>query len=309
MKFALSSLVIATHLVSTLALAQESKTDVQVGSASSEMKLKNALKNKKFAEDKDITDAKLQAESGSVSRYSLKFNLAYYGPILNDLSAQDQPNPDGGNQPVETAIAGSLGMRYRMSPATSISIGTGIKAVHPFGDQDRFDINSPFASYDMLSRIGDVQMRNSPGIGYVTLPNYVKAGQYGSLSYDLSAVYNFGTSGWAVGTDANVGVYLYNRDYVASDKKASSYSLSFAPNVKYNFSDTFSANTSVGMAWWNARSNDNDYALWNKTITERVGLGYAYTRDIYFAPYINMYPTRLALDTSTINVATIFSLL
>lgn len=273
------------------------------------------LSNKKFEEDKDITDAKLRADSGSLSRYSLKFNLSYYGPTLNDFSVQDQPNPDGSIGTYETAIAGSFSGRYRIDPSHSISVGTGIKAIHPFGDMDRFDLSNPFMSYDIMNRFGNLQMRNSPGISAITIPNYTKVGEYGSASYDMSMIYNLGVSRWAVGTDFNIGYYLYSRDYrpgsvkAGGDGAASAYSVSLSPMVKYNFTDKFSMNTSLGFSWLNPRSRDNLSVLLNRTITERLGMGYAFTRDIYFAPYLNFYPNRLAMDTTTINVSTIFSIL
>ena len=54
---------------------------------------------------------------------------------------------------------------------------------------------------------------------------------------------------------------------------------------------------------------DDNTVLWNKTVTLRLGFGYAFTRDIYFAPYIQTYVTRLALDMTTINVSGVFSVL
>jgi hypothetical protein len=303
------SLVLATHLIAPLAMAQSTSATLSTADATSTLDAEKLLKNKKFAEDREITDAKLRADAGSVSRYSLKFNLAYYGPIVNDLSAQDQPNPDGVAGTYETAIAGSLGGRFRIDPAHSISLGSGLKAIHPFGDMDRIDLSNPFLSFDSMNRVGNLQMRNSPGISAITIPNYTKLGEYGSVSYDFSSVYNFGTSPWAVGLDANVGLFLYKRGYETADKKATSYNISAAPNVKYNFSDKFSVNSSVQFSWMNPRQTTDRYTLWNKTASQRVGLGYAYTRDIYIAPYLNLFPTRLALDTTTINIATIFSVL
>jgi hypothetical protein len=49
--------------------------------------------------------------------------------------------------------------------------------------------------------------------------------------------------------------------------------------------------------------------LWNKTVSLRLGLGYAFTRDVYFAPYVQSYVTKLALDTTSINVSGVFSVL
>ena len=51
--------------------------------------------NKKFTEDTRITDIELKAQAGSLSRFSLKFDLSYSGPPVDDLSDPEMPNPDG----------------------------------------------------------------------------------------------------------------------------------------------------------------------------------------------------------------------
>lgn len=289
------------------------------GSSSGEntAKLKEVLKNKKFEEDHQITDAKLRADEGSFSKYSMKFNLSYYGPTAGDLGAADQPNPDNSNAPKETAIGGSLSARYRMDSRHAISVGSGLKAVHPFHGMERVDLNTPYLSYDTSSRIWGIQMRNSPGFSIVTVPNYTRTGEYASLDYSLSAVYDLGISGFALTTDLSGGYYLYNRDYKpgstrsGGDGNAAVGTISFSPAVKYNFTDKFSMNTSVGLSWWNPRAQQGAYhmVLINSSVTQRIGMGYAFTRDIYFAPYLSLYPSKLAMDTTTVNLSTIFSVL
>lgn len=293
-----------TSLLSVVALAQEPPADGET-----KARLREALANKKFEETGVITDAKLKAEEGSLSRYSLKFNLSYYGPVLSDLSAADQPNPDGSVGVYATSLGGSVSARYRVSPTRTISMGTGIKAIHPFHGVERFDMNNPYLSYDMSSRIGNLQMRNSPGVSLITVPNYTKIGEYAGLNFDNSLVYNIGSSGFAVGNETSFGYYLYNRPYERRDGKAARSNLTLAPFLKYNFSDRFSMNTSVGISVWNPRQSPDQWALWNRSVTQRLGVGYGISRDIYFAPYLSFYPQRLATDTTTFNFATIFSIL
>lgn len=284
---------------------------IQPSSGENTARLKEVLKNKKFEEDHLITDAKLRADEGSFSKYSLKFNLSYYGPTVSDFSAADQPNPDKSPSPKETAIGGSFGGRYRIDPRHTISVGSGLKAVHPFHGMERVDLNTPYLSYDVSSRVAGVQMRNSPGISYVTIPNYTRIGEYATLDYNFSAVYDLGASGFAVGNDISFGYYLYNREYQRADGKASRSTISTSPFVKYNFSDKFSVNTSIGLSWYNPRSREkaDSLVLLNSSVTQRIGMGYAITRDIFFAPYLSLFPGKLATDTTTMNLSTIFSIL
>lgn len=275
----------------------------------STLKVGEAIKNKKFEEDKDITDSRLKADSGSLSRYSLKFSLSYFGPPIGDMSNKYQPNPDGSLGVYATSLGGSISGRYRIDSKSAVSLGTGVSALTPFHGVERTDVKTPFVSYDRNARLGSVQMRNSYGASVTTVPNFRDVGQYASLSYDNSLVYNFGSSGFAAGIDSSANIFLYERDYVKKDGKASRYVLGFYPQVKYNISDKTNIYTSFAMNFWNPRFRTSEADLLNKTVSGRLGMGVAFTRDIYFAPYLNFYPENLQTETTTISFSTIFSIL
>lgn len=272
--------------------------------------IESVLKNKKFEDDKDITDSKLKADSGSLSRYSLKFSLSYYGPPVGDLSEKNTPNPDGSIGNYATALSGSMSGRYRLDSKSAISLGTGISANTPFHGVERMDVKTPFVSYDRSSRLGDLQLRNSYGASVTTVPNFREVGQYGSLSYDNSLIYNMGASGFAVGLDSGISYFLYEREYDAKkDRTASRYYIGLYPQVKYNFSDKTNLYASVALSFTNPRALENEWAMLNKTMSGRVGMGMAFTRDIYFAPYLNFYPKEFNWKSTTVSFSTIFSIL
>lgn len=286
-----------------------STTSVESGTQTSTTTVPGVLKNKKFEEDKDITDTKLQAESGSRSKYSLKFSLSYFGPPVGDLSNKNQPNPDGSIGVNQVSLSGSISGRYRLDPKSTISAGTGINALTPFHGVERLDVKTPFISYDRNARLGDVQLRNSYGFSWTTVPNFREVGQVASLSYDNSLVYNLGTSRFAVGLDSGVSAFLYEREYRKKDGKASRYYVGFYPQVKYNVSDKMNVYTSLALGFWNPRFHKDEFAMLNKTLSGRLGMGYAINRDIYFAPYLNFYPNDLKTDSTTLSFSTIFSIL
>ena len=295
-------LVAALSLMSAHSFAQsESQT--------SKIKLREAVKNQKFEDDKEITDSRLKADSGSLSKYSLKFSLSYFGPPVGDLGNKYQPNPDGSIGVYATSLGGSISGRLRFDNKSAISVGTGISALTPFHGIERTDVKTPFISYDRNSRLGDIQMRNSYGFSVTTIPNFKAVGQYGSLSYDNSWVYNLGSSGFAMGLDTGLNLFLYERGYENKDGKASRYLLGLYPQIKYNLSDKANIYTSLAVSLWNPRKLDDEFALHNKILSGRLGMGMAYSRDIYFAPYLNFYPERLTADTTTISFSTIFSIL
>lgn len=291
---------------STFAFAEESST---TAAGENKTKLSDIVVNKKFEENREITDAKIKADAGSLSKYSLKLNLSYYGPTLGELDAKDQPNPDGSKGSYETSLGGSLGARYRLDPKTTISAGTGIKFIHPFHGVSRTDVNNPYISYDMTNKVNGIQMRNSFGASYITVPVYVQAGEYAGVNYDASFTYDMGSSGYAIGLDTSLAYYLYNRGYEKADKNAQRNNVAFYPTFKYNFSDRVSMNTSLNISFYNPRSRRDEFALLNKTVSQRLGVGYAYSRDVYISPYVNFFPDKLSWDRTTVNVSTSLSML
>ncbi len=303
-------LIFALGIFVTTAQAQTSTTTMEAApKQESTLKLKKLIQNKKFEDDKEITDTKLRADSGSRSKYSLKFALSYAGPPVGDLGARTQPNPDGTVGVFETSLGGSISGRYRLDSQSAVSVGTGITALTPFHGTERLDVKNPFISYDLNDRMGGVQMRHSFGYAVTTVPNYRSVGQYGSAKYDHSMVHNFGASGWAVGLDTGLDLFFFERDYQPKDRKSTRYHLGFYPQVKYNFSDKVNIYSSLAMNYWNPRSEASEGILRNKKIGQRVGMGIGFTRDIYFAPYLNFYPDNPRWDTTTLSVATVFSLL
>jgi hypothetical protein len=288
------------------ALAESSTSEVKA--SQSEVLGKDSA-NRKFRENSEITDAKLKADSGSLSKYSMKLSLSYYGPTLGDLSAKDQPNPDGTIGTYETSLGGAIGVRYRFDSKSSMSVGTGIKAIHPLHGAERFDTQTPYLSYDSTFRLGDVQMRSSPGVSVTTIPNYREVGQVGSLTYDISSVYNIPETRWAVGLDGNLSLFMYDRDYQPRDRKASRGAVQMYPTVKFNYTEKTSLMTSTALSWLSPRYRSNETILLNKTATQRLGLGHAFTRDIYVFPYLTLMPTNMSAETTTFNLSTSLSIL
>lgn len=267
------------------------------------------LHNFKFAENPSITDAKIKTDAGSLSQYSLKFNFIYSGPTLGDLSAKDQPNPDRVIAPSETSVSGSLGGRYRLDSQRSIGLGTGIKVIHPFHGAERTDLNNPFISYNMADKLGEVQVRHLLGLSYFTVPNFTVIGAATGLLYDTSLAYDIGSTGLGLGLDSSFVYYNYRREYQAADRNAPRLIWALFPTIKYFFNDRFNLHTAINVSLWNPRAKSDEFALHNRTVSQRLGIGYSYSRDIYLAPYINFYPDKLSTDRTTLNFSTSFSIL
>ncbi|MBK7890641.1 MAG: hypothetical protein IPJ84_07285 [Bdellovibrionales bacterium] len=307
--FTLGTARAAVESVSIGTVAPASESSTVSGSAA------KVLGSKQFEETQTITDAKLRADAGSLSQWSAKASLSYYGPTLGDLSAPDQPNPDGSVGSYSQAIKGAVSVRYRMSPERAFSAGTGVALNHPFHGMDRVDANNPFLTYDHTMRFGGLQMRTSPGMTISTVPNYTAIAQVGGLTLDNSMVYGLGRSGFALSFDTNLSYWIYSREYrPGSTKKggdglAQQYTIAWYPGVKYNFSDRLNVNSSAGFQLYNPRQMGDASTLWNRSVTLRLGLGYAFSRDVYFAPYVQGFTNNRSPEMTTFNVSGVFSVL
>lgn len=278
-------------------------------STTSKESLRSILGQKKFADDSEITDTKLKAEEGSRSQYSLKFNLSYAGAPIDNLGGRKIPNPDGSVGTYATSLGGDFSGRLRLSPESAISVGSGLTMLTPFQGVSRYDTRNPFLGYDLSSKWRGFQLRNSFTLTDTTNPDYNAVGETSGASYSNSAVYNLPDTNFALALDSSLSYWFFNRGYVKADKNVGTYFLSFYPYLKYNATSKLNINTSLAIQYMNPRVVNDPTVLQNKTVSERLALGYAFSKDIYFSPYINFYPASLNADSTTLNFSTTFSIL
>jgi hypothetical protein len=264
---------------------------------------------KKFEENTQITDEKLKADAGSLTQFSLRANLAYYGPSPANLSELNQPNPDGVVSATSTAISGTLGGRFRLDSSTSISLYAGVSDDYAFHPQQTLDANSPSLSFDKTFRIGGLQILSSPGVTLITQQVYKHRGEVAGATYYLSGVYRLGKSGVSLGAENSIGYYFFGRDYSSTDGKVRQLNMSISPFVKYNFTDRLNVNTYVGLTEYHLRNSGDITNLNDRLVTEKLGVGIAVTRDIYINPYIQFFPSDITVGETTLNIATSFSVL
>lgn len=294
----LFSTVLAFVFVHSIAF----KAFAQEGATASE--IRGNAGQKTFQENYEITDERLRAESGALTRFSLKVNLSYFGPPVADLSAKDQPNPDGIVGSYQTAIGGNAGGQMRLSKRSSVGLSTGFKMIHPFQDTGRTDVNNPMMSYTFADRYSGIQMRMMPAVIVRTVPDFIRIGQFAYLLTSVSALYDVSGTNISFGGDFAIAKFLYNQDYSKSHGKASDLSVDIGPQAKYRLSSNMSTVASVTIPFVRLRSSSSFQV---RTLTSKVGLSYALARDIYINPYISLFPQAPDWKTASINVASVVS--
>jgi hypothetical protein len=181
-------------------------------SAESQIKAK-ALQNYKFQDTSGITDLRMKAEQGSLSRYSGKMSLVYLGPVVDDLSNPYQPDPDSSLTHNLTSLRGDMSLRYRNSPESTVSLGTVVSRVTPFTEDARTDISTPFVSFDHAHRMRAYQVREAVEAALITNPEMKNVVQVASLSATFSIMRNINYSRWEAGLDSRLAFGVYNRQY------------------------------------------------------------------------------------------------
>jgi len=275
------------------------------------------LGNRKFEDTRTLTDPALRTSDGSLSRFSFKGSFGYSGPTFADLSAQNQPNPDGTAGNYAQRMTGNATANYRLDATHNLSAGTGITLNYPFAGTNQYSTNNPFVGYSFANRYDNLQMRNSAQLIQATIPNYTAIGERAGVSWFNGLVYQFTATKLALSLDSTAYYWMFSRGYQATDGFANKrpqtvqqYTIGTQPGLKYLISDNMNIYTNASFQWFNPRGQSGDQAvLWNRSVSTALGFGWAYSRDIYISPYLISYPNNMQADQTTINLSTTFSLL
>ncbi len=311
------------------AVAETQTTSVTVAPAKGQSTsgLRKLIGDKKFEENKKITDLELRANAGSRSRYSLQATLGYSGPPVNQLSDANRPNPDNRPGDGRTLLSGSAGFRVRVTPSKAINLSTGIAWFAPYqavkgedvnrpANTKNYDIYNPAVSFDNTYVVGATQMRSSVQLSATTADAYKNAGQWAGVQIAQAVKYTPLMGRLILGARLQGDYFAYDRDYQAKDTKhkingdgnVSRFYFHLIPSVEYKLTDKMNFNTSLGYPYQNLRSKASWWNWDHQLSTWRVGLGWAITPEIYLNPYVNFFAEAPAFNTASMNFSTVFSI-
>lgn len=323
---------------SSSAAVSSTASEVTTESKVSRSKVKEIFYDKKFEEDKKITDLEIRARAGSLSRYSMQFDLGYDGSGLDSPGKETRPNPDNRPGDFRTKLVGSIGFRYRMSSEEGLFFGTGLSWFNPLQvvsghkpDREElakqmnvkdpsslkdYDINNPNVSYDSTYTVSDWQMRNSLRGLVTTNKAFTDAGQIGSFRIGNVAKYFFGERKlWVFGSDLSLENWMYSRSFDENnraDRRVSNYQVQWIPGLEYRLTEKFNIQTSSALVYANQRAVGN-YSTWERMgVTYRVGFGWALRKEILFKPYVH-FPSVVdegfKTESASLGFSTVFSIL
>jgi hypothetical protein len=258
------------------------------------LKVDEVKPKKKNDIDQEITNARMRADSGSKSKFSMSLNMNYRAGSIQKPFAKERPNLYGDPIPQVVQLTGDIGARYRVSKRQSVSGGTGIGIVQPFhepsGDQssynDKFEINTPFVSWTYASRFMGIQSVSSLSTSFTTIPRYREIGDVMSVSASTALLKDIGTTGIQVGLAPGISFTYYDKSASDFGSRQVDYYLTAIPFAEYVINDTFSARTVFGTMMFRRVRSEGSWDLERSGRYQSLGLGISPTRDIYIYPNV-----------------------
>ncbi|RLA61288.1 MAG: hypothetical protein DRQ89_11590 [Epsilonproteobacteria bacterium] len=266
--------------------------------------------------DKEVTNARLRATSGSKSKWSMTFGFNYRGGMITDPFGLRRPDIYGNPENEKlTSFGGSISGRYRLNKKNSFTLGFGFSYLAPFRsdqdpERDQFNIDNPGVGYARIEKIGIFQI--SSGVDYIrgTSVAFKEQNLTGFLSFGITALTNFNESRFTLGLAFSFTDYFYSDDSSQVDFRTS-YDLGFYPFFEFEFTKVWYFRTVLGfLNYEHVRSDDSSSPFSMQTTPHyvSVGIGIAITRDIYLYPNVQFLPKDLSTDntnfalSATINV-------
>lgn len=325
-KQVLLSLILAGSMVATSAQAEEQQQNQS--SNTSTIKMSDVQKKDEQTKDIDdeITNAKMRAESGSKSKYSVSIEFALNGGNLVEPLGKVRPNYSGiATQDTATNLTGEVGVSYRINPKNRLNLSTGVSVGQPFhsnieevsrlkNEGGKTDVSTPSLTWSTAGRIGGTQ--NSLSVGYSHHTKQVYTDLYkmvGDLGVSHVVIFDIEGSNWQPGLSTSVGNTFYSdgansSDVIGNDDRRADYYFGFYPFVEYSFNDRYSFRTVFRPFVYSHNRSDDALTFEKDMYTQSLGIGIAVTRDIYLYPNMQFAPENLKPEltnvglSSTINI-------
>ena len=259
--------------------------------------------------DEIITNAKLRAQTGSKSKYSISTGLSYSGGSLARPFGITRPNITGGTGSTDFSSLGtSVSGRYALTTTSALSAGIGGRMITPvlglakpdgYGG-NKFDVDSPGISYQYLYRWSGIQSAFGVSETFVTVSDLRKRGYVTSWGISQNNVYDFKDNGFTIGVGTYVNIGYFDRNDAADRATQSDYSMGLTPALEYRFSSNASVHFDTNLfTFEHLRSYTHAYSFQRDSVTQNFGFGYAVTRDFFVAPGVSFAVSNLRLSATT----------
>ncbi len=323
----MSAVVLAATFLTVSGLSSSSAFAQSSDSAAGETKaaisdvIDEADKSETDKADELITNRMLRAQTGSLSKWSLSTSFSYQGGTLDGPFKATRPNITGaaGTEAV-SFLAGSLGVRYRISAVDSATLGIGLRMLTPFQSttfedaRNNFDFTNPGLSYTRLSRLGPIQSVSRVGTTVYTTAWDRNIGRVTTLGASQTLLAEIGqATGLQAGVLLAVDASFHDkRDEIVEVRRGvfdraatqqSDYGFGVYPFLEYVINDRFNLRTISGVwVYEHARDEENPFVFSRNSVYQSVGLGISVTRDVFLYPNLQFIPQDISWDRTNVGV-------
>lgn len=280
---------------------------------------------KKSDLDSEITNARMRAEAGSKSKWSVKANLAYQGGSVEKPLDKERPNYRRGTTgQALTYLTGTIGMAYRATDKDAIRLGTGVTMLTPFhnnmndlqsnkladsDDTKVLNVSTPYIEYSRSFRTGNVM--HMPGISYSHATEQYDTEvlkNIGSVTLDHTMVADIAGSNFQPGLSLSLDYSIYKDnsqsfDHMETSGARTDYNIGIYPFLEYSFNDTLSFRTVFGYFSY-AHYRSEEAATFQRLVSyQSMGVGISVTREIYLYPNVQFIPDDIRGDRTNIGLS------
>lgn len=264
--------------------------------------------------DEAITNRRLRATEGSLSKWSISTFWNYQGGSLNDPTEPERPNiVNGGNVLTLQSLSGEVGVKYRLTKLDSLTFSTGLFMTTPFHSsiddnsslKQGFDENSrklnvqdPFLKYSHLDKIWGIQSISTVQGKLITNNQLADRRFRSELMISQNLMKDVGQTGFSYGA-AFIGYFYDFRDSVKLAGLTEQL-VGIYPQAEYVINDTYNVRTVFGwQVYENVRGQPSD-TYTKRKVYQSVGLGISVTRDLFLYPNIQFIPSNIRDDVTNI---------
>jgi hypothetical protein len=265
------------------------------------------------AVDETITNRKLRAETGSLSRWSMSSSLNYNAGSVASPLDPERPNITAGKDVLLLQnISGTVGVRYRLSTFDNITLQTGFFMTTPFHDRiktsdtkrreafestnRKLNVNDPAIRYVHIGKVWGAQSVTSASGTLITNNQLKNAGYASYFDADQTFMYEVPETKLSLGATFYAGAYTLSKD----DPNLATYNVAFYPSAEYVINDTYNLRTVFGQWVYQQLKGSNTNAWEKLKVYQSVGLGISVTRDIFLYPNIQFIPSDVRSDRTNI---------
>ncbi len=266
---------------SPIAFSATDAVEADIGASSTKAIMPKELKSARKDIDLEITNARLRAQTGSKSLYSMQTSFTYNGGSIQDPIGNTRPQLSSGtveNDP--TKLIGRVAAKWRATDHDNINAGIGIGWLTPGYTGQKGQSENPYMSYNRVFKSAEMQNIFEVFVQKYTAQSSVANGLNYESTIDHVLLVPIGHSKLNIGA-----TFLWSHEYYSRFTGGLQDKIAMYPFVEYGLTQTFSVRTNNrSLTYYNTGKNPSAYQ--NDEPSQSLGIGISLARDIYLYPNI-----------------------